>query len=365
MSPDTRFLTLLFSTMWQTVADSAKWNSLLRGFAAPHVLQSWEWGEFKSRWGWAPLRWLLTDDSGTARAMVQVLRRSAGRLPLCVLYCPKGPTADSPAAYTEALAWLEQLARRERAIWVKSDGDVHAGGTVTLDEARQTLRARGWRLSPDQVQFRNTVHTDLRHTDDELLAGMKQKWRYNIRLAEKRGVTIRQLAPDDAPYLYEMYAETGKRDGFLIREAAYYADAWRAMNAVAFVAEYPGIRTPLAALVVFHFGARAWYFYGMSRAEGREHMPNYLLQWAAMRWAREAGCAVYDWWGAPETLDEKDEMWGVYRFKEGFGAQFFEGLGAWDFAHSTLLYDSWVRWMPRLRRLLRGKRTTDHAAPVV
>ncbi|HEY3290444.1 MAG TPA: peptidoglycan bridge formation glycyltransferase FemA/FemB family protein, partial [Anaerolineae bacterium] len=181
--------------MWQSITDPVKWNHLLSGFAAPHVLQTWEWGEFKSHWGWTPQRWLLADAAGEPRAMMQVLRRSAGRLPFCVLYCPKGPTVNSPAAYAEALAWLEQAGRRERAIWVKCDGDVHAGGTITLDDARQTLRTHGWHQSLDQVQFRNTVLSDLRHSDAELLAGMKQKWRYNIRLAEKRGVTLRQLAP--------------------------------------------------------------------------------------------------------------------------------------------------------------------------
>jgi peptidoglycan pentaglycine glycine transferase (the first glycine) len=226
------------------------------------------------------------------------------------------------------------------------------------------LTERGWRYSPDQVQFRNTVHTDLRHTDEELLAGMKQKWRYNIRLAEKRSVRIRQVSPHDAPYLYAMYAETGKRDGFLIREADYYADAWRTMGAMAFVAEHPSSATPLAALVLFRFGARAWYFYGMSRADGREHMPNYLLQWTAMRWARDAGCTVYDWWGAPEQLNEQDPMWGVYRFKEGFGAQFIEGLGAWDFAPSRLLYNTYTRWMPKVRRMLRDGRAAEHSTPV-
>ena len=346
--------------MWQLVTDAVTWNSLLCGFASPHALQSWEWGEFKSRWGWTPQRWLLNDSAGQPRAMMQVLRRSAGRLPLCVLYSPKGPVVNSLSAHTEALMWLEQLGRHQHAIWVKTDADVHVTQDDTppllLEAARATLASRGWRYSPDQVQFRNTAHSDLRHSDEALLAGMKQKWRYNIRLAEKRGVKVRQVSPRDAPYLYAMYAETGNRDGFLIREEAYYTDAWRAMGAVAFVAEHTSAPTPLAALVLFRFGARAWYFYGMSRAEGREHMPNYLLQWAAMRWARDADCTVYDWWGAPEQLNEQDSMWGVYRFKEGFGAQFVEGLGAWDFAPSRLLYNTYTRWMPEMRRALRARR---------
>jgi lipid II:glycine glycyltransferase (peptidoglycan interpeptide bridge formation enzyme) len=324
----------------------------------PHVLQAWEWGEFKSRWGWTAERWALDPSGERPRAMVQLLRRSAGGLPVCVLYAPKGPVAVDEQAFAEALAFVEHRSRRARAVWAKLDGDCHLAfdrPAAALDDARAMLRARGWRYSPNQVQFRNTMHTDLRRTDEELLAGMKQKWRYNIRLAEKRGVTIRRATPEDMATLYRMYEETGRRDGFIIREAPYYDDAWRSMHAVGLLAEHASAAQPLAGLVLFRFAERAWYFYGMSRAEGREHMPNYLLQWAAMRWARDHGCTIYDWWGAPEALNEHDAMWGVYRFKDGFGAQFVEGLGAWDYAPSGLFYSLYTRWMPAIWRLARKK----------
>lgn len=343
--------------MWQSVSEPAEWDAQLMRTPAPHVLQSWAWGEFKSRWGWSAQRWRLMGDEGHPRAMAQVLRRRAGRLPLCVLYAPKGPAVSGVAAFSEALAQLEQLARAQRAIWVKLDVDAPLNGnTLTLtdlQQQRQILQMRGWRYSADQVQFRNTMHTDLRRSDAELLAAMKQKWRYNIRLAEKRGVRIRQATGDDWNALYAMYAETGKRDGFAIREQAYYLDAWRTMRATAFLAEHDSAAMPLAGLVLFQFAGRAWYFYGMSRDEGREHMPNYLLQWTALRWARDAGCHTYDWWGAPERLDEHDPMWGVYRFKDGFGAEVVEGLGAWDYAPSPALYALYERWVPALLRRLR------------
>jgi lipid II:glycine glycyltransferase (peptidoglycan interpeptide bridge formation enzyme) len=108
--------------------------------------------------------------------------------------------------------------------------------------------------------------------------------------------------------------------------------------------------------VLFREGARAWYFYGMSGAIGREHMPNHLLQWHAMRWARDNGCTAYDWWGAPDALVETDAMWGVYRFKEAFGAQFIEGLGAWDFAPSRALYRAYTEAMPRILGIMRRSR---------
>jgi lipid II:glycine glycyltransferase (peptidoglycan interpeptide bridge formation enzyme) len=202
------------------------------------------------------------------------------------------------------------------------------------------------------VQFRNSGLSDLRRSDDELLAAMKPKTRYNVRLAEKRGVRVRVASPigeSDAQILYAMYAETGRRDGFATRAAPYYFDAWRAIKAVGLIAERDG--QALAGLVLFHFAGRAWYFHGMSRTAGREHMPSYALQWEAMRWARAAGCSIYDWWGAPEHTDDAgDGMAGVWRFKQGFGARFVEGIGAWDYAPSAALYRAYARLGPRLIR---------------
>jgi len=341
--------------MWQLITDAGAWDAALRKLPSPHVLQSWDWGEFKSRWGWTAERWLLADALAQPRAAVQLLKRSISKLPACVLYAPKGPASINLAAHIEALTFIEQRAKQHRALWAKADGDIlNSPPRVEgqgVEDLRALLQQRKWQYSASQIQFRNTMLTQVQHDDAALLAAMKPKCRYNIRLAEKRGVTVRVLSPisdDDAGLLCTMYDETAKRDGFLIREEAYYRDAWRAMNAVGFVAEHEG--ETLGGIVLLCFADRAWYFYGMSRSIGREHMPNHLLQWAALRWARDAGYAMYDWWGAPEKLDESDSMWGVYRFKESFGAEFFEGIGARDFAPSPLLYRAYIELGPKLIR---------------
>jgi peptidoglycan pentaglycine glycine transferase (the first glycine) len=134
------------------------------------------------------------------------------------------------------------------------------------------------------------------------------------------------------------------------------------MSATALIAEHEG--QALGGIVLFKQGARAWYFYGMSRSVGREHMPNHALQWAALRWARDAGCTVYDWWGAPEQLVETDSMWGVYRFKESFGARFVEGIGAWDFAPSRALYTGYTSTMPKILGIMRRRRRAGALHPV-
>lgn len=319
---------------WQIINDRAAWDNALCQLPNPHVLQSWAWGELKSRWGWRPERWRLDDDQGNPRAMLQLLRRKVG--PLSVLYAPKGPCARDLAAYEDALAFVERKAKHPLVVWAKVDGDpFYDDSPPRMDDVRARLRERGWAYSAQQVQFRNTMFTSLNCSDDDLLKQMKEKTRYNVRLAERRGVVVRCATEADYETLYAMYAETGQRDGFVIREAAYYFDVWRTMSAIPLLAEREG--QPLAGVILLCFANRAWYFYGMSKTEGREHMPTFALQYHAMRWARDNGYAIYDWWGAPDKLDETDSMWGVYRWKQGFGAEFVEGIGAWDFAPNKLL----------------------------
>jgi peptidoglycan pentaglycine glycine transferase (the first glycine) len=337
---------------------TTEWNAVLATLPTPHVLQSWEWGEFKSRYGWQPERclWLENDQP---RAAASVLTRRLGRWPAAVSYVPKGPTLDygDSALLNQVLAHLETTARRQRALFVKIDPDVQVN-TAEGDAVVEMLRRRGWRPSREQIQFRNTMLLDLTRGPDEMLAVMKPKWRYNVRLAERKGVTVRQGALADLSLLYRMYAETAARDGFVIRPEAYYHDAWgsfiEAGLARPFIAEVEG--EAVATVIIFHFpstslrtsGKRAWYMYGASRDAHREKMPNHLLQWEAMLWARDRGCTVYDMWGAPDVLDESDPMWGVYRFKQGFGGRFVEHIGAWDWPVSRLGYWLYTSVMPRV-----------------
>jgi peptidoglycan pentaglycine glycine transferase (the first glycine) len=191
---------------------------------------------------------------------------------------------------------------------------------------------------------------------------MKQKTRYNIHLAERKGVHIRTGTVVDFPLLYNMYAETSLRDGFVIRDRAYYEHTWGVFLNDGLVdiliAEVEG--QPVAAIMVFRFAKKAWYLYGMSRDLHREKMPNYLLQWEAIRRARAEGCLVYDLWGAPDHFDETDGMWGVFRFKEGLGGSIVRTPGAWDYPALPWLYRLYTQTLPRLLGLMRrqGKART-------
>jgi lipid II:glycine glycyltransferase (peptidoglycan interpeptide bridge formation enzyme) len=234
------------------------------------------------------------------------------------------------------------------------------------------LQRRGWEFSSDQIQFRNTVLIDLTSSEEQMLLRMKQKTRYNIRLAEKKGVSVRGGTQEDLPMLYRMYAETSVRDGFVIRDEGYYMTVWELFMSGAtsrrsqipdhvpfaepLIADVNG--EPVAAIFVFYFAHRAYYVYGMSRDVHREKMPTYLLQWEAMKRAKANGCIVYDLWGAPDVFDESDSMWGVYRFKEGLGGQVVRTLGAWDFAPSPLWYKMYSEIIPRLLDVMRSRGKT-------
>jgi lipid II:glycine glycyltransferase (peptidoglycan interpeptide bridge formation enzyme) len=221
------------------------------------------------------------------------------------------------------------------------------------------LKRRGWGYSSDQIQFKNTVLMDLNPSEEQLLAQMKQKTRYNIRLAEKKGVVLRVGNPNDFGMLYRMYAETSMRDGFVIRDEAYYKTVWNSFMKSGEPACEPLIADvngePVAAIFVFYFAGRAYYVYGMSRDVHREKMPTYLLQWDAMKRAKLKGCTVYDLWGAPDVFDESDSMWSVYRFKEGLGGKVVRTLGAWDFAPNPFWYKLYSEIIPRALDVMRSR----------
>jgi len=369
----------------------ALWNATIAALPQAHLLQTAEWAQTKTFLGWQPYYLIWCECQGSIRLFINqwppndpvraaalVLQRS---LPVAgfaarmrILYAPKGPLLDwnDSGLRTRVIADLQDFARKLGAIFLKIDPDVqldpgssHASQGTQFpvgQELQQLLLAQGWQYSPEQIQFRSTVLIDLNPGETELLDRMKQKTRYNIRLASRKGVTIRQGTPSDFPLLYRLYAETSIRDGFTIRDEAYYHRVWSAFPqpdlpspvqpyALPLIAEVES--EPVAALVLFIFARKSWYLFGMSREIHRDKMPNYLLQWEAIRLSRSLGCQVYDLWGAPESIDESDPLWGVYRFKEGLGGSLTRFLGAWDFPVQQHLYKFYTQTMPRLLALMR------------
>lgn len=371
-----------------TLANS--WNELISKLPNPHFLQTFEWGQVKAKYGWVPYyaiwtedgRWKVESDINSLStfhspiiAAALLLKRSALKT-FSIFYAPKGPLMDwtNESLRKRVLDDLQSFAKKQGAIFLKLDPDVVLGRGVTLSEGevtensgqavRSDLRRRGWVDSSDQIQFRNTVLVDLSASEEDILMRMKQKTRYNVRLAEKKGVTVRVGKLEDLGMLYRMYAETSVRDGFVIRDEEYYQTVWRTFMAnnspfiphpssLPLIAEVDG--EPVAAIFLFMFAGRGYYVYGMSRDKHREKMPTYLLQWAAMKHARAHGCLTYDLWGAPDVFDESDSMWGVYRFKEGLGGEVVRTLGAYDFAPNKFWYSMYSDVMPRVLNFMRSR----------
>ena len=336
----------------EQVVNREQWNGALLALPAPHALQTWEWGQVKRRHNWVPTR-LLWQQDGQVLAAAQVLRRPVPRTPWGISYAPKGPILDDldDALVAQVLSSLEHHARKTRSITLKIDPDTNH------PQVQQQLLARGWRYSREQIQFRNTGLIDLTLGEQDLLMAMKSKTRYNIRLAGRKGVQVRSGTVAEIPLFYEMYAETGQRDGFLIRPLDYYQDAWQVFLDAGMghmlLAEVQD--EVVAGMILFRFGERAWYMYGASTGKHRNRMPSYALQWEAIRWTKSVGCTTYDLWGAPDELDESDSMWGVWRFKAGLGAVFTPHLGAYDYAPSRLLYWVYSGALPRYVALLRRR----------
>jgi lipid II:glycine glycyltransferase (peptidoglycan interpeptide bridge formation enzyme) len=347
------------------------WEQALGRLPKAHALQSWVWGEFKSRWGWSASRYLLTIAEGSWEplAAVQVLKRKLPRLPFSILYVPKGPALDynDGPLRRVVLSELESLARRERAIFIKIDPEVVKSWGLEPERPSpigskfvKELKQRGWRFSAEQIQFRNTVEIAVQRPEEELLAAMKSKTRYNIRLAGRKDIVVRPGTPDDLAVIGEMYRETAVRDGFAIRPLDYYLDIWHAFYdagmAQPLIAEYEG--DPVAAVVLVRYGSRVIYMYGASTDKERSRMPNHLLQWEAIRWAQSQGAEIYDFWGAPDEFVETDRLWGVWRFKDGFNGQVVRHIGAWDFVIRPFWYWLYTAALPKYLDLLRSKRET-------
>lgn len=318
------------------VVSFAEWDQFVATHPNTHLLQTGEWGELKSAFGWTPVH-LISGDTG-----VQILFRKLP-LGLTIGYIPKAVIGEQLSVFGE----IDSVCRQNRAIFLKWEPDA-------WDGQKPFARHMKLRTSPHNIQPPRTIIVDISGTEEEILARMKQKTRYNIRLAEKKGVTVR--AWEDVSAFHQMMLVTGGRDGFGVHSYEYYKHAYELMHPKGMceilLAEFEG--KPLAALFVARYGNRAYYLYGASTEEERNRMPTYLLQWEAMKWAKARGCEKYDLWGVPDedetTLEanfEKrhDGLWGVYRFKRGFGGELKRAAQAMDRVYNPVLYWAYVKFI--------------------
>jgi peptidoglycan pentaglycine glycine transferase (the first glycine) len=348
------------------ISDAQLWDDFVASSQCCNVTQSFEWGQLAPQRGDdAVLPIGVVDSDGKLCAAMLVIVGRAPVLHAPYFYAPRGPVIENPdsPAMTVLLNYVKAEARKRHAFMLKVEPSVQDGDDVWL----KALRQRGFRVNPHFMHPRHEWVVDIRPDEKTLLANMKEKWRYNIRLAGRKGVTVRKgEGQADFDAFYRIYETTSTRDQFFIHNKAFYQEVLhlfarddhtaplvptgndalassfaQQVGAALFLAEYEG--QPIAGTIVLYLGRWSWYMYGASANEQRERMPNHLLQWTGIQWAREHGCWYYNFRGIPDVLEEGQELWGVYLFKRGFGGYPLRFLETHDLVYQPLIYEAYRR----------------------
>lgn len=313
----------------------AEWNKFLKNHPEAHILQSPGWGELKSAFGWEAVR-VTKDDFGA-----QILFR---QLPLgyTFAYIPKGPVGIPEHSPNQSF-WSEvdRLCQEKHAVFLKLERN------GWMENVGNDVQLPFFVYSPQHIQPSNTLVIDLNGSEEEVFNRMKPKTRYNIRLAGRKGISVHTSTDIDT--FYRVMNETSQRETFHVHSLEYYLRAYDQFHSKGmcelFMAEFEG--KTLAAVMVFAFGNSAYYFYGASGDVERNRKPTYPVQWEAIRWAHAKGCSEYDMWGIPDdATDVKDDaaearedgLWGVYRFKRGFGGSIKHARPTLDRVYNRVLY---------------------------
>ncbi len=345
---------------WRVVTDPAergRWDAFVGAHPAGNLLQSWEWGEIRARQRWRPHRLALEDAAGHLCGAASVLER---RLPAggCLLYLPEGPVIDfeDGRALDAVTRGLRRLGAQRGAISAKIDPHV----TPPSPRLHRALRLRGYRIGHRRGRFEGTqprhrviVPLPAGGDAEALLASFHSKTRYNIRLAERRGVTVQPAGRERLADFHRMLEVTCARDGFRERELRYFEQIWDGLAPHGmihlFFARHEG--DDLAAAILTVTGREAVYGWGASSNAKRNLMAPYAVQWAMMRFAMAQGCTRYDMTGVPRDMREDAPGYGLWRFKRGFHDEVTTLQGEYDLVLRPLPYAMW-RWAePRWWRL--------------
>jgi serine/alanine adding enzyme len=324
--------------------------------------QSWAWGDLKSHFGWQPLRIATADKTAAAQVLIRPYRG------LAVAYVPRGPVLSGNAVVDNGLfEAVVRAAKSHRAAFLRFEPDV-LENDAAAEPLRDSLLGLGFKTSDRTLQPRSSIRLDLSPSEDQLMAAFSKGHRADIRRAERDGVEVRVGAPADADVLHQMLVATNTRKSFGFHSAGYYRQLLHDFgdDARIQVAQLDG--TPVAASLIMAFGHNGIYLAAGSTAAGLEHRAAHLLQWHAIRWAKERGALTWDLWGIADArgrhelaaasnsmsaadLDKldatakSDPLDGVFRFKKGWGGQVVRTLPAFDrvFVKPAYWYWQWRR----------------------
>jgi len=334
---------LVYQARLINVDEKDYFDSFLENAPKGHVLQTWEWGEIKAQTGWDPLRLIVEEDEKPVAA-VSLLKRAVPILKKNIFYAPRGPVIDieNRPLFSYLLGEIRKLAQKHNVIFFKVDPDIPSEERIWKEILeREGFRNAGKGEGFEGVQPKYVFRLDISPDAETLMSNFHQKTRYNIRLAERKGVKIiEDGSKEDLPVFYSILQETAERDRFLIRSYKYFEDFFHYLvprgYCRLFLAKYEG--EVIAGTLLLKLGQKAWYLYGASSNRHRNLMPNYLIQWTMIKWAQRNGCLVYDFRGVPGQLTEDNPLYGLYRFKKGFNGQFTEFIGEYDLVYQPAAY---------------------------
>lgn len=318
-----------------------------------NFLQTLEWAKVKNEW---QNIFFVIKDNGVIKGAGSILMRKLPVVGKYFMYCPRGPVLDFKDK--ELLKFfvenMRKLANKYGAMMLKIDPDVH----ISEKEVINNLFNIGFVQKPltlnfEGIQPRFVSRLDITKELDEVIEGFHHKTRYNIRLAERKGVKVRVGTREDLKRFHEIMEETGLRDKFVVRSLAYFQKMYDALVPPGFmrlyVAEHEGLI--LSGAITLKFGNKCWYLYGASSNIKRNLMPNYLLQWEMIKWAKKSGCDIYDFRGISGDLDPSNPLYGLFRFKKGFNGEYTEFIGEFDLVFNPVLYKLWDVGVPMLKKV--------------
>jgi lipid II:glycine glycyltransferase (peptidoglycan interpeptide bridge formation enzyme) len=335
-----------------------EYEDFVKGHPRGGLMQSHMWHSVKS--GWQGEILVIRDEGGKIIGGVSILIRKMPFFGTSMLYAPRGPLCDLHD--TEMMSGLKKgvdmLAKKHKAHLYKIDPDIPPGD----EQFRSIMKDMGFKMFLGGDGF-ETVQPRFNYrlyifgkNEAEILAGMKQKTRYNVRLAAKRGVEVRVMGPEALGDFMRLMSITGHRDGFFVRPKSYFEGMLNSLGEICrlYMAYYNG--KAVAGAITTNYAGKACYLYGASDNAHRDVMPTYLIQWEMIRWAIETGCSVYDFQGVSGNLDEGHNLYGLYKFKSGFGGQIDEAAG--EFNYYDMPLRAWMidkaiglwEWLRSLRR---------------
>ena len=311
----------------ETESDEKEYTRFLENHERCNFQQSIEWSKVKTSW---KKEVVLAEDS--SKKIIGSIMIWIRKIPIFgnIMYSPRGPVCDihNMEVLKQLTEGAKQIAKKYNAISFMIEPDIESSDIVF----KNIMLDLGYLIKDNAKNFREEIQPryvfrlDTKgKTEDELFKLLHQKTRYNVRLATKKGVTIKEGTRDDLKDFHKIMETTGIRDGFIIRPLSYFEKMYDCLgkdHMKILMAYYEG--QPISGVIPIMYGNKTWYLYGASSNEHRNLMPNYLLQWEMVKIALENKSDIYDLRGVPGIADNSN---GLYRFKKGFGAKYTEFVG--------------------------------------